>query len=129
MALGQTTAAAPFEDGFASTSTRRETSYRTVPLAPFSPLMLQIALHYWMRSDADYAADDPRHAMSAPAQACIRHLLDAGLLVERTAGPANSPRYEHTDGLRVWLGRMLSTPMPVKRTVEQWAFPNEESSQ
>jgi hypothetical protein len=75
-----------------------------------TPLMVEIALHYYVNSVTDF----PR--LNAPAvQLAMSVFMEHGLLEECDDGP----QYQGTEGLTTWINALCSVPFPV----QQWVIP------
>lgn len=79
-----------------------------------TPLMITIAIHYHCRAD-DYGVCNGDNNFHAPAvQDALRHFVEAGLLAKQEPTVQSPVQYIATDGLKVYVERLLEVPWPVR---------------
>lgn len=83
------------------------------------PVAIEIMLHYHCTSARDYRHGD----FSAPAvREFIRTFVDAGLLEHIKSDTSNpKPRYQITEGGRLYVQELENVPLPVRRMC--WVHP------
>jgi hypothetical protein len=80
-----------------------------------SPLLIKIALHYYITSSEDCSELESRFEAQ---QFALSVLLESGLL-ERIGGDRDELKFRGTDALKVWVEAICAVPFPV----QQWVIP------